>query len=217
VFLRGPRRAGLFVALLFGCSFVSLALVDLSGGGVRSTVPRFIVPAYLALTLALGYLVFRGLQSKLLAARIAALALAAGAIACGVGSYAREASARVWWNQDDGAAPSNRAVADLLNRRSHVFLMATGGGALLELTNYLRPETRVRLVLNGVPPPLPQGATEVFAYGSPATPVAAERLRRLLSSLRARARNVSVVDLKLPCCGAHIRRLPDQFWRVSEP
>ena len=216
VWLRGPRRAAFLLSLLFAASFLSLALTDLARGGVRSAVPRFIVPAYLALTLALGYLMFRGLASKTPAARIGAVALAAGAVACAAVSYAHEASARVWWNQDDGAAPENRAVADSLNSQRHVFLLATGGGALLELTNYLRPETRLRLVLNGVPPRVPAGTEEVFAYGSPATPVAADRLRRLLATLRARGADLTVVDLKPVCCGADIRRLPNQFWRLSE-
>jgi uncharacterized membrane protein len=215
LWLRGPRRAALYVTLLVAGSFLSLALADLATGGVRSAVPRFLVPTYLGLTLAFGYLIFRGLQSKDVFLRIGSVAVAAGAIACAVGSYAHEASARVWWNQDDGAAAESRAVVDVLNRRDGAFLIATGAGALLELTNYLRPETRIRLVLNGVPPQIPPGTRHVFAYGSPATPVAAERLRRLLSGLRARGAGVDAVHVELPCCGAGIAAEANQFWRVT--
>jgi hypothetical protein len=201
---------------LFGTSFVSLAALDLVAGGVRSTVPRFIVPAYLALAVAFGYLIFRGLESSSRAAQLGALGLAVGAVACAIGSYAEETSARVWWNQDDGAAPENRTVADAVNRRPGALLLATGGGALLELSNYVRPDTRVRLVLDGRPPRIRPGSQDVFAYGSPATAVAAKRLRRLLDSLRRRGTAVERLSPEPACCGADIRRLPDQFWRVSE-
>jgi len=73
----------------------------------------------------------------------------------------------------------------------------------------------VRLVLDGTPPARPAGSDHVFAYGSPATAAAAERLRRLLSAYRADGVEVRAVSLKLPCCGADIRRLPDQFWRIG--
>jgi uncharacterized membrane protein len=215
LWLRGPKRAALFITLVFAASFLSLALADLARGGVRSIVPRFIVPALLALTLSLAYLLARGLRSRAPAARIGSVALVAGVIACSVGSYVHEAGARVWWNQDDGAAPASRSVADVLNASSRPFLLATGGGALLELTNYLRPQTRVRLVLNGKPPSTPVGTGDVFAYGSPATPTAADRLRRLLESLRERGAEVTEVDVEPACCGADIRHQPRQFWRVS--
>jgi uncharacterized membrane protein len=217
IWARGPRAAAVFLSCLFAASFLTLAAVDLIGGGVRSTVPRFIVPAYIAVTIALGYLVYRGIDSGSRAARIGSVVLAVGAIACAIGSYTHQASARVWWNQDDGAAPENRTVADVINRGQGSFLMATGGGALLELTNYLRPETRVRLVLDGAPPSVPPAGTNAFAYGSPATRVAARRLGLLLSSLRTNGATLERLDPSLACCGADIRRLRDQFWRVQEP
>jgi len=217
LWLRGPGRAARFVTLLVAASFLTLATADLAVGGQRSTVPRFLVPTYLGLTLALAFLIFQGLNSRVRHRRIGAVALAAGVIACAGGSYAHEAGARVWWNQDDGAAPENRAVVDALNRREGAFLLATGGGALLELTNYLRPGTRIRLVLEGVPPRVPRGTRRVFAYGSSATPVAAGRLQRLLFALRRDGAQPEVVHLDLPCCGAAIHRLPNQFWRIRVP
>jgi uncharacterized membrane protein len=210
-----PRRAAQFLSILAAASFLPLAVPDLVVGGQRSTVQRFLVPTYLGLTLALAFLVFAGLRGGG-RRRLVASVLAAGVVACGAGSYTREVGARVWWNQDDGAAAENRAVADVLNQQHGVFLMATGGGALLELTNYLRPDTRVRLVLDGRPPSVPRETRYVFAYGSPASPVAAERLARLLANLRRRSIRVEPVEPPLPCCGGGIPAEPDQFWRVTQ-
>jgi uncharacterized membrane protein len=209
------RKAAQFVTILVAASFVPLALLDLVAGGQRSIVQRFVAPVYLGLTLALAFLLWTGARQAG-PQRWFATAVGVFVIACGAVSYAHEVGRGVWWNQDDGATQETRAVARLLNRAGdEVFLMAAGGGALLELTNYLRPHTQVRLVLDGAAPEIPARARHVFAYGSPATPTAAERLRRLLSDLRSRGMHVRPIHPRQPCCGAGIRPLPNQLWVVD--
>lgn len=211
---RAERAAAQFVTTLVAASFVPLAVLDLAAGGQRSIVQRFIAPVYLGFTLALAFLLWseaRGTASR----RLLPGAAAAGILVCGAVSYAHEVNREVWWNQDDGATAQTRIVADTLNRHRGVFLMATGGGALLELTNYLHSDTRVRLVLNGRAPSIPPGTRSVFAYGSPATPAAADRLRKLLADLRRRGLRPRPIHAQLPCCGDGIPALPNQFWSVG--
>jgi uncharacterized membrane protein len=210
---RAERAAAQFVTILVAASFVPLAVADLAAGGQRSIVQRFISPVYLGFTLALAFLLWSEARSTR-SRRLLAGAVAAALLACGAASYAREVDRPIWWNQDDGAAAQTRAVAETLNRHRRVFLMATGGGALLELTNYLHADTRVRLVLNGRAPDIPRGVRYLFAYGSPATPAAADRLRRLLDDLRNRGIQPRPIHTRLPCCGDGIPALPNQFWSV---
>jgi uncharacterized membrane protein len=211
---RAERAAAQFVTTLVAASFVPLAMLDLAAGGQRSIVQRFIAPVYLGFALALAFLLW-GEARATASRRLLAGAAAAGILVCGAVSYAREVNREVWWNQDDGATAQNRIVADTLNRHRGVFLMATGGGALLELTNYLHSDTRVRLVLNGRAPSIPPGTRPVFAYGSPATPAAADRLRKLLADLRRRGLRPRPIHAQLPCCGDGIPALPNQFWSVG--
>ncbi len=51
-----PLRTWLFVALLIGIPALALTLPDLLLGGKRSTIPRYFVPVYLGLELAVVYL-----------------------------------------------------------------------------------------------------------------------------------------------------------------
>jgi uncharacterized membrane protein len=208
------RAPAQFVTILVAASFVPLAVADLAVGGQRSIVQRFVAPVYLGFTLAVAFLLWSEARSTG-SRRLLTGAAAAAILACGAVSYAREVDREIWWNQDDGAAAQTRAVVDTLNRHRGVFLMATGGGALLELTNYLHGDTRVRLVLNGRAPAVPRGARYVFAYGSPATPAAADRLRKLLDDLRNRGTRARPIRTPLPCCGDGIPAIPNQFWSVA--
>ena len=208
------RSAALFVLLLVVVPVLPLAFADATTGGIRSTIPRYLAPTMLGLSLALAYALARGLAAVRPAPRLAA-GLAAGlVVAAGVGSYVHRLDARVWWNADDGAAATNLAVSRTLDGDSQSVLVATGPGTVLELSHYLEPTTRIYVSLDGRMPALPRDATSVYLYGSPANGSAAARLRALVADARRRGRHVEAVQLSLPCCSADIAHIPDQFWRA---
>jgi uncharacterized membrane protein len=216
---RGPRAAWLLVASLIFATAFPLMLADVATGGIRSVIPRYLAPVYLALTIALAFLISEGLSADRARTRTVTALVAFGTIAAAAASYAESTRARVWWNQDDAAAAENFAVAETLNRMQRPLLVSTSGSTLLSMSHYLRPETRIRIVLDGRAPPLRDGFSDIVFYGSPANGAAAARLTALLRDVRlhnqARLRPIS---LALPCCGLGIRPIPRQFWRlIPEP
>ena len=145
--------------------------------------------------------------------------MALGTIAAAAASYAESAPARVWWNQDDVASAQNFAVAEAVNRMQRPLLVSTSGSTLLPMSHYLRPETRIRIVLDGRAPPIGGGFSDIVFYGSPANGAAAARLTALLRDLRLHHHaKLQPVSLALPCCGLGIQGIPRQFWRlIPEP
>jgi len=214
--LRGPRSAWLFVATLVAASALPLMVADVAAGGIRSAVPRYLMPVYLGLAIALAFLLSHGLAAWKAAVRGLAALVALAVVGAAAASYVESTSASVWWNQDDGAAAENLAVSRALNRLDRPLLISTGVGTLLEMSHYLRPETRVRVVLDGRAPPLGRGAGEVLLYGSAANPAAAARLAALLGDIRRRhVQTLEPVSLRLPCCGAGTTPIPRQVWRLE--
>jgi uncharacterized membrane protein len=217
--LRGPRAAWLLVASLIFATAFPLMLADVATGGIRSVTPRYLAPVYLALPIALAFLISRGLFSDRGRTRAVTALVALGTIAASAAAYAESANARVWWNQDDVAAAENSAVAERLNRMQRPLLLSTSGSTLLEMSHYLRPETRIRIVLDGRAPPLGDGFSDIVFYGSPANGAAAARLTALLRDVRLHHHSrLQPVSPPLPCCGLGIRPIPRQFWRlIPEP
>jgi uncharacterized membrane protein len=214
VWRAAARSARLFVLLLVLVPVLPLAIADATTGGIRSTIPRYLAPTMLGLSLALAFALARGLADARQAPRLAA-GLASGlVVAAGVASYAHRLDARVWWTADDGAAATNLAVSRTLDAHRRAVLVATGPGAVLELTHYLEPSTRIYVSLDGRLPELPRDAGAVYLYGSPANGTAAARLRALVADARRRGRHVEAVPLSLPCCSADIAHIPAQFWRA---
>jgi uncharacterized membrane protein len=210
---RAPRPASIFLATTFGAAVLPLAAADVVSGGIRSTIPRYLAPAYLVLTVALGFLIALGLRAAGTRPRAAALAVAAAVVAAAAGSYAARAGHDVWWTQDDGAAAENLAVARLVERSPEPVVVSTGFGTMLELSHYLPPATPIRFVADGREPALPQGARTIVVYGSPANGAAAARLEALLADIRRRGRLVVRPSTPaLPCCGAGIVPIPRQLW-----
>jgi hypothetical protein len=124
--------------------------------------------------------------------------------------------AEVWWTQDDGAAAENLAVSRLVTGLQHPLLISTGLGTLLEMSHYLRPETAIRVSVDGRPPALERGRSPIVAYGSPANGAAAARLQTLLGGIRRQGLYVPrPVSVSLACCGAGIRPIPRQLWRLE--
>ena len=214
---RGPRRSALFVAALFAGSGLPLMVADVGLGGVRSTVPRFLVPVMLALVLPVAFLLARWLRAPARLGRLVALATCTVLLAAAASSYANSVSESVWWPHDDGAAAENLAVTRLLNRGTQPFLITTGAGNMLEMIHYLRPATRILLVDDTRELRLPpRSAFPVLVYGSSSGGAAAQRLTALLSALRRTARvRLRSLAPALPCCGAGIRQEPSQLWQLT--
>ena len=51
-----PQQVWLFIFLLIGVTAIALALPDLIAGGRTSSTPRFLIPCYLGIQIAIAYL-----------------------------------------------------------------------------------------------------------------------------------------------------------------
>ena len=213
VALRAARDAALLVIALVLVPFVPLALLDVAAGGIRSAIPRYIAPTYLAFSVALAYLVCAGLAANAAATRASGAVMAAALVTAAVVSYTHRWDARIWWNADDGAAAANLAAAREVRQRFPHRLDSAGVGTLLELSHALPADTRIRVALDGAAP-TPRGGA-VVVYGSPANGAAAARLEILLATFRKRGVSLRELVPSLACCGAGIKPIPHQLWLAS--
>ena len=210
-----PRRATVFLASLLATTTLPLVGADLATGGIRSTVPRFLVPALLVLEVPIAFLIASLTRAELPVLRAAAASVAAFVLAGAVGSFAARVGAPVWWTHDDGAAAENVAVSRLVDTGARPALVTTSAGNLLELAHYLRPAAAIFLASGRRLPPADalRGRNPIIVYGSAAGGDAAARLSMLLRLIRGqRDGRLVPLDPQLPCCGAGIRQEPGQLW-----
>jgi len=200
-----PRAAWLFIATLIAATVLPLVLADVIAGGVRSTVPRFVAPAYLGLSLALAFVLSEASRSASTARRLVGAGVLLAVVAAAAVSYGQSAFAPVWWNQDDGQAATNVAVAHVLEHAERPLLLTVSSPPLLELAHYVKPSTGMRVDDAGSPP-LPPAGGHVFLYGLPSDP-------RVIALLASGGR-WGLVPLVKPCCGAGDDTPAAQLWQL---
>jgi uncharacterized membrane protein len=144
-----PVRIWGLVFVLAGSTAVAFLVPDLLRHESRSTVARYLLPTWLALELAVAYLLAYGLQSaQMFSCRLAA-ALAFGAlVVCGVASVTADARSETSWAEGKsiaGLGPISRIV-NSTPRPTVVYISDPGrfDFASLALSNELRPDVGVQ-------------------------------------------------------------------------
>lgn len=135
------RSARHYVFLLALIPWLAFAAWDVALGGRRSTVPRYLIPAWAGLELAVAYWVMQsGSRQRFRYFLLAVLLVLGGATAW------RTQAARGWWDTDVPRILGLQETAAAINAipRAIVVTDATPLN-LLELAHYLRPETSLRL------------------------------------------------------------------------
>lgn len=99
-----PKRIWLFVLTLTGITAFTLLLPDLALGGFRSLVPRYLIPSYLGIQLAMAYLlttkstdISAGVWQQKLWHLIAIALVSVGVFSCAI-----DAQAEVTWSKELG-------------------------------------------------------------------------------------------------------------------
>jgi uncharacterized membrane protein len=142
-----PKEVWLFVLLLMVSTTLPLVLPDLISGGRRSTIPRYLIPTYLGIQLAVAYL----LSTKLSAVapslwqqnlwRFITVAL----LSCGVVSCVFIAQSDTWWTKY--TEYYNTQVAKIINQSpSPLIWSETNYDRILSLSHQLDPKVRLKLV-----------------------------------------------------------------------
>jgi uncharacterized membrane protein len=183
-----PPRAVLFLAFLLGFLAMPVALPDMVFGGSRSMHPRYLLPGFLAIDLAVAYVLaaawestsagnrLRHAPSRLrfplardtTQARSGSRVAPAGLVLClalGLGSDLLILRADTWWSKNYSS--QNRAIAHVVNAADRPLVLASDTGValgeLISLAYYLKKGVRIwGEPAPGQPPPL-QGYTDVFA------------------------------------------------------
>lgn len=146
---RAPWTARLFLCLLF-LAFASAVLVpDLIQGGSRSLHPRYLLPAFVAVELAVAYVLATGWEASSRATRFALRSALFLLLGVGIWSSGLILRADTWWSKNFSAR--NREVAELVNSTERPLLVVNdsgvGLGEAISLARYLAD----RVVIRGEP------------------------------------------------------------------
>ncbi|MCC3408625.1 MAG: glycosyltransferase family 39 protein [Microcoleus sp. PH2017_10_PVI_O_A] len=177
-----PKRVWLLILLLIATTALFLAVPDILKGGRRSANPRYLVPCYVGIQLAVAYLLSAKISnnfdnSKLQRLwKIVIVALfCAGIISGGVSSQADS-----WWNKGSGWLRAELEVAATVNSASNPLIISDANIAyIMPLSYHLQP--KVKLLIEPrcytscyknrelarkkpQPPKVPGGLGELFLY-----------------------------------------------------
>ncbi|MEG3909037.1 glycosyltransferase family 39 protein [Microcoleus sp. w2-18bC1] len=176
-----PKRVWLIVLLLIATTALFLAVPDIIKGGRRSANPRYLVPCYVGIQLAVAYLLsakisnnLENFQQKKLWKIVIVTVFSAGIISGGVSSQAD-----IWWNKGSGWLGALE-VAGVVNQASNpLFISDANIAYIMPLSYYLEP--KVKLLIEPrcytscyknrelakkkpQPPQIPSGFSELFLY-----------------------------------------------------
>ena len=160
------KKSFLFTLTMLGVPALALIVPDLVLGGLRSTVPRYLVPCYLSILLSVAYLLGHQIVSgsffqQKLWQFITIVVISAGVVSCIVNSQSQ-----VWWNKK----PSNMHVqsAKIINKSDRPLLISifhgANAGELLSMSYLLDPKVRLQLVVEPNIPKIPDNFSDVFVF-----------------------------------------------------
>ncbi|MEG4006971.1 glycosyltransferase family 39 protein [Microcoleus sp. Pol11C1] len=176
-----PKRVWLIVLLLIATTALFLAVPDIIKGGRRSGNPRYLVPCYVGIQLAVAYLLSAKIsnnleklkQQKLWKIVIVAV-FSAGIISGGVSSQAD-----IWWNKGSGWLGALEVAANV-NQASNPLIISDANIAyIMPLSYYLEPKVKLLIEPHCYtscyknrelakkkpqPPQIPGGFSELFLY-----------------------------------------------------
>lgn len=168
-FLYLSRQAGtrvwLFVFILSGVPALALILPDLIIGGKVSLRPRYVIPCYVGIQLAVAYLLAdKIISSKLIARKFWQLVMVV-VISSGVVSCAVSSQAETWWNKSSHANPQ---IARIINKANDPLLISSNYslniGDLMSLLHLLDHKVQMQLVIEPSMPNIPDSYSNVFFY-----------------------------------------------------
>ncbi|MGB8688087.1 MAG: glycosyltransferase family 39 protein, partial [Microcoleus sp.] len=177
-----PKRVWLLILLLIATTAFFLAVPDIMKGGRRSTNPRYLVPCYVGIQLAVAYLLSVKISSnfanfthkkmwKLFIVALFSLGIVSGVIS---------SQADIWWNKGSGWLRAELEVASAVNQASKPLIVSDANIAYIMPLSY-RLEPKVKLLIEprcytscyknrdlalAKPkiPRIPNGFSEVFLY-----------------------------------------------------
>ena len=173
------RRLGAFVLALFSATAIPLLVLDILLHQSRATAGRYLVPAYVAINLAVAYWLALRLSDGRARARVAS-ALTCLLLFMGIVSWGVSARATSWYTASSDAPVL--PIAREITKRPDALILTNDSDLALQLSNYLRPTDRFIIT---------SSATTQFLHAQRANRYLIEPSAKLCASI-ARDPNVTV-------------------------
>ncbi|MEG3894729.1 MULTISPECIES: hypothetical protein [unclassified Microcoleus] len=177
-----PKRVWLLILLLIATTAIFLAVPDILKGGRRSANPRYLVPCYVGIQLAVAYLLsakisnyFDNFKQQKLWKIVIVTLFSVGIISAGISSGADS-----WWNKGSGWLRAELEVAETVNQARNPLIISDANIAyIMPLSYHLEPKVKLlieprcytscyknrELVLKKPPAPkIPGDLGELFLY-----------------------------------------------------
>lgn len=159
-----PKRSWLLVLFLAAIPSLPFMALDVISGGVRSAIPRYFIPAYLAIELAIAY--FLGYQIRKTQKPVAAflaISLSAWLVILGGMSSIKLVYADTWWSKYSNVY--DQSIAAVVNKSPKAVVMGDVATRLIALSYSLQEDVEVILADIKEPIILPEDQP-VFVYAS---------------------------------------------------
>lgn len=167
VCIRSPRSVWLFALMLIGVPVVTLMLPDLVLGGLSISIPRFLIPFYLGVQIAVAHVLSVQIVSIKSTRGKAWQGVTVVLILCGVISCAISSQASSWWNKSFISMHHPQA-ARIINNAHRPLLISDSSGSnprnVISLSYLLDSTVRFRLVIDSKVPTIPEGFSDVFLF-----------------------------------------------------
>lgn len=167
-----PLRSWLLIITLTFIPAACLIVPDLILGGVRSINPRYLVPTWLGMQLAVTYLIAASIdratinkQSVNGGSILLTILFVSSVVSCSVSS-----PAVLWWNKDFDKNQYNPWLASIINQSERPLVIADDSKVasdcfacrLMTLSYSLDPKVQLQLVLEPQVPKIPSGFSDVL-------------------------------------------------------
>ncbi|MEH2027197.1 glycosyltransferase family 39 protein [Nostoc sp.] len=165
LYRQAGTRVWLFIFILSGVPALAVILPDLIIGGKVSLRPRYVIPCYVGIQLAVAYLLAAQIISSKLIARkfwqlVMVVVISSGVVSCAVSSQAE-----TWWNKGSNANPQ---IARIINKANDPLLISSNYslniGDLMSLIHLLDHQVQMQLVIEPTMPNIPDSFRNLFLY-----------------------------------------------------
>ncbi|WP_016951097.1 glycosyltransferase family 39 protein [Anabaena sp. PCC 7108] len=150
-----PRRTWSFILLLIAITVLALVVPDLTGGGRRSGVARYLMPSFLGIQIAVAYLLASKLSfsAQRLWHKQLWNSLTMFLISVGIASCFIFSQSQIWWNKYNGIPFP--AIANVINQSPHPILI---GGPSFEFIDLIKTDMKMQ----SAQVPIPKETSDVF-------------------------------------------------------
>lgn len=164
-----PTKIWLFIVIMIVLPWLPLIIPDLIKGGIRSTVPRYLIPSYLGIQLSVAYLFTMKIYSvsanyKIWQRRLW-LFIMCLVFSMGVVSSLTISQSQIWWTK--GKNIENYPIAKIINHSIDPLIIdkltEDDGRSIISLSYLLEPKVKLQLVYDESNiPQVAQGFSDIF-------------------------------------------------------